>query len=62
MDIILNELPSEISHLFMVNEKFNSDKNDILDFCDSIQDVCDKFKENITIQDHQEADKPKVLV
>ncbi len=31
MEIVLNELPNNIAHLFMVNEKFDCDKNDNLD-------------------------------
>lgn len=39
MEMILNELPTEVAHLFIVNEKFDCEKQDILDFCDSIEDV-----------------------
>ncbi len=35
----MNDLPSEISLLFITNEKMTSNKADILDFCDSIQDL-----------------------
>lgn len=39
MEILLNELPTKVAYLFMVNEKFDCGKEDILDFCDSIEDV-----------------------
>lgn len=54
MEIILNELPTNIAHLFMVNEKFDCDKNDILDFCDSVQDVVEIYIGNKNAQDTQD--------
>ncbi|KAJ6634622.1 hypothetical protein Bhyg_13198 [Pseudolycoriella hygida] len=49
MEIILNDLPIDIAHLFMVHGKFDNDKNDILDFCDSVQDISEKFTEDQNI-------------
>lgn len=39
MEMVLNDLPVEISSLFLLNEKLTCDKEEILDFCDSIQDI-----------------------
>ncbi|KAJ6645773.1 hypothetical protein Bhyg_00982 [Pseudolycoriella hygida] len=41
MEIILNDLPEELAYLFMVNEIFNCSADDLLDFCDSVQEVVD---------------------
>lgn len=57
MEMILNELPTKISHLFMVNEKFDCGKEDILDFCDSIEDVVQKFIEDENTPDTKRAQK-----
>lgn len=46
MEIILNE----VAHLFMVNEKFDCGKNDILDFCDAIQELVEKHNEDKNIE------------
>lgn len=51
MDMILNELPTNIAQLFIVHGKFDC-KNDILDFCDSVEEVCDKFRQD---QNHEDA-------
>lgn len=51
MDMILNELPTNIAELFIVNGKFDCHKNDILDFCDSIEEVSDKFRQDQNTQD-----------
>lgn len=40
VEMALNDLPVEISSLFITNEKM-TDKAEILDFCDSIQDRFD---------------------
>ncbi|KAJ6634579.1 hypothetical protein Bhyg_13153 [Pseudolycoriella hygida] len=39
LDIILNELPVEVSNLFIVHDKINCTKKDLLEFCDSIQEI-----------------------
>ncbi len=39
MEIVLTDLPDEVASLFLVNEKMNSKKAEILEFCDSIQDL-----------------------
>ncbi|KAJ6649031.1 hypothetical protein Bhyg_04263 [Pseudolycoriella hygida] len=53
LEIILNELPVEISNLFIVHDKMNCTKADILEFCDSIQEIIeDKYDEpdnNVTL-------------
>ena len=38
MEMILNLLHTEVSQLFMINEKFSSSKEEILDFCDRIRE------------------------
>lgn len=47
----MNDLPNEISHLFMVHKKLYSDKTDILNFCSTIQDVVEKYNENQNIEE-----------
>ncbi|KAJ6640628.1 hypothetical protein Bhyg_05559 [Pseudolycoriella hygida] len=53
LDIILNELPVEVSNLFIVYDKINCSKTDLLEFCDSIQeiveDMCDEPDRNVTL-------------
>lgn len=39
MEIIITELLDAISNLFMMNEKIYRSKDDILEFCDSIQEL-----------------------
>lgn len=39
LEIILNELPVQVSNLFIVHDKMNCAKSDILEFCDTIQEV-----------------------
>lgn len=36
-EIVLNGLPNEVAALLMKNVKLDSDKNDVLNFCDSIE-------------------------
>lgn len=43
--MVMNDLPTEISLLFITNEKMTSNKADILDFCDSIQDLVSTMRE-----------------
>lgn len=54
MEIILNELPINVAQLFMVNLKFDCGKEDVLDFCDSIQDVVQKYIGETNTQDAQQ--------
>lgn len=42
LEIILNELPVEVSNLFIVHDKMNSKKADILEFCDTIQEMIEE--------------------
>lgn len=59
MEMILNELPTEVAHLFMVNEKFDCEKQDILDFCDSIEDVvANSIQGRQDIQDTEPIQEP----
>lgn len=39
MEVILNDLPEEISSLFITEEKMTCGKTELLDFCESIQDL-----------------------
>lgn len=41
--MILAELPNEISNLFLMDLKLNCTKNEILEFCDSIQEFVDEI-------------------
>lgn len=45
MEIVMNDLPVEISTLFITNEKMTSNKAEILDFCDSVVDLADTISE-----------------
>lgn len=45
IEITLNELPDEISNLFIVNEKMYGNKVEIFEFCDSIQDLVETMRE-----------------
>ncbi len=56
MEMILNEVPTEVAHLFIVNEKFDCEKQDILDFCDSIEDVVENMN-----QDRQDIQDPEPI-
>lgn len=53
LEIILNELPVEVSNLFIVHDKIHCTKADILDFCDTLEDYleeeCDEPDKNVTI-------------
>lgn len=55
MEVVINDLPSEISYLFIQNEKVTRSKAEILEFCDSIQDLVQTFRlvpvDNTTIQE-----------
>lgn len=53
--MVLYDLPTEISNLFLVNEIISRNKTEILEFCDSIQDLVQNMREvpqegNQTIQ------------
>lgn len=37
LEIVLNDLPNEVAALLMKNVKLDSDKDDVLNFCDSIE-------------------------
>lgn len=50
MEIILNDLPSQVAIHFFLNEKFDCNKNDILDFCDAIQEIVEYNIEDQDIQ------------
>lgn len=39
VEMMLYDFPIEIANLFLVNEKMNSKKSELLEFCDSIQDL-----------------------
>lgn len=59
VEIILNDLPPEISKRFIINEKMTGNKTVILDFCDTIQDLTEHFNENKPSNEaHQESSQP----
>lgn len=45
VEMVLTDLPVEISTLFITNEKMTGDKESILEFCDSIHEFVDTMKE-----------------
>lgn len=45
MEMAMNDLPIEISSIFITNEKMTSGKAEILDLCDSIQDLVETMRE-----------------
>lgn len=47
MEIALNDLPIQISSLFIVKEKLTCKKSEILDFCDSIEELVDTMREKV---------------
>lgn len=53
LEIISNELPVEVSNLFIVHAKMNCTKADILEFCGTIQEIMEvKYDEpdkNVTL-------------
>lgn len=52
LEVILNELPVEVSNLFIVHDKMNCTKIEILEFCDTIQEImddCDETEKNVTL-------------
>lgn len=61
MEIILNDLPAEISALFITNEKMTCAKADILDFCESIQDFADTLNETVEEECNEEGDPSRTL-
>lgn len=44
MEMVLNDLPAEISTLFITNEMLTDNKNEILVFCDSIQELIETIR------------------
>lgn len=43
LEIILSELPIDIANIFIVEDKLNQTKAEILDFCDLIQQHCENM-------------------
>lgn len=43
LEIILSELPTDIANIFIVEDKLNQTKAEILDFCDLIQQHCENI-------------------
>ena len=46
LDMILIDLPNEISNLFLIKNKTNCTKNEVLKFCDSIQEYVEDMNIN----------------
>lgn len=53
LEIILNELPVEVSNLFIVHDKISCTKTEILEFCvtiqETMQDIHDETDKNVTL-------------
>lgn len=53
LEIVLNELPVEVSSLFIIYDKMHSSKTEILEFCDTIQEIMadknNEADENVTL-------------
>lgn len=49
MEIALNDLPIQISSLFILNEKMTCKKSEILDFCDSIEEFVSTLREKAKV-------------
>lgn len=45
VEMVMNDLPSEISNLFITKEMMTGNKEEILDFCDSIHDFVGTMEE-----------------
>lgn len=60
LEVVMNSLPVEVSYLLMVNEVFFRTKYEILDFCDSIQEVCEIYKKD-KASDQMDLDDPDVV-
>lgn len=43
VEMVMNDLPVEISGLFIVNEKMTGTKSEILKYCETIQDLAEHF-------------------
>lgn len=43
VEMVINDLPEQVSAAFIVNEKITGNKTEILNFCDTIQDVFETF-------------------
>lgn len=57
MEMVINDLPSEISSLFIANEKMTV-RTEILDFCDSIQDLVELQTSNLEPRNNEESNQP----
>ncbi|KAJ6648329.1 hypothetical protein Bhyg_03557 [Pseudolycoriella hygida] len=62
MEIILSELPVEISSLFLTSEKLTCSESEILEFCDSINDLAESlFEATEDIVDKTDEESPHAL-
>lgn len=41
LEVVLSELPNQIANVFIVEDKLNCTRDEILDFCDVIQEFCE---------------------
>lgn len=57
MEMVLNDLPSEIAYLFIQKEKMTGSMTEILEFCDSIQDFASDFAASIRMTTENESPK-----
>lgn len=55
IEVILSELPNSIANSFIVEDKLNSTKEEILEFCDTIQEFVDDADTEASI-DHNPTD------
>lgn len=54
--MVMNDLPVQISSLFILKEKMTGNKTEILNFCDSIQDLVETNRPNEA--EIQESEQP----
>lgn len=57
IEMVMNDLPVEVSSLFIVHEKMTANKTEILNFCDSIQDLVETTQSR-PIHDDNESRQP----
>lgn len=58
LEIILSELPNEISNIFIVEDKLNCSKAEIFEFCDLIQEHCESTNQETTTTPTTNSDVP----
>lgn len=63
LEMILLELPNEVSNLFIINDKLKCKKQEILEFCEAIQEfVEDQSDGSVTPTGHSTSDAQDIVV